>query len=58
MVKQDFSQFVDLQEILDLDFEITEDEEDLMMNNTSNLFKIMKVLMYGMGVVDKKVIFL
>ena len=49
---------MNLQKILDLKFENTEDEEEIMMNNTSNLFKCIKVLMYGMGVVDKKAVFL
>ena len=52
---QDFSKYVNLAELLNLEFEFTDDEtEELSKANSNNIYKIFKVILYQFGVVEWK----
>jgi hypothetical protein len=54
-MSQDYSKNVDMIELSNLNFELSKEEDKIFQTKSKiELFKILKVVMYYMGLIDKK----
>lgn len=54
-MSQDYSKNVDMIELSNLSFELSKEEDKIFQTKSKiELFKILKVVMYYMGLIDKK----
>ena len=56
LISQDFTKQVDMRRLAELDFDLTEDEEDAFIQNAKQVhLKLMKVMLFSLGLLEKRV---
>lgn len=56
LISEDFTKKVDMRQLAELDFDLTEDEEDAFINNANQVhLKLMKVMFFSLGLLEKRV---